>query len=55
MHDAEERVSPAGRESSIEDPDFIPGRPRGANQAGRILEMTSKRKISEFSESSLNL
>lgn len=47
MHDAEERVSPAGRESSIEDPDFIPGRPRGANQAGRMMEMTSKRKISE--------
>lgn len=43
----EERVSTAGWKEFDADPDFILQRPRGANQAGRMMGMTSKRKISE--------
>lgn len=31
----------------MEDPEFIPRRPRGANQTRVIMEMTSSREFSE--------
>lgn len=36
-----------GGKSSMEDPEFIPRRPGGANQTWGIMEMTSNREFSE--------